>query len=263
MAETTQREKDLQAIAGFRLFDDTFMSAVFDGQIPETELLIRIVLGRDDINVIFSKAQYYITNIYGHEVRLDILAKDREGKSYHFEVQRSKAGASVRRARFTAALVDGRLLGKGQPYDELPDRYTIFITEADMFGEGIPSYHAENRIAELENRPLGDGGNIIYVNGQYRNLETPIGQLMHDYSCVESSEIINPLLRERVHYLKETERRSRKMCQIMENRINEEKIELAKKAIARGKLSLEEIAETLSLPLAFVQELARPKSAMA
>lgn len=65
MAETTQHEKDLQAIAGFRLFDDTFMSAVFDGQIPETELLIRIVLGRDDIDVISSKAQYYITNIYG------------------------------------------------------------------------------------------------------------------------------------------------------------------------------------------------------
>ena len=52
------------------------------------------------------------------------------------------------------------------------------------------------------------------------------------------------------------------MCQIMENRINEEKIELAKKAIARGKLSLEEIAETLSLPLAFVQELARPQTVM-
>ena len=109
---------------------------------------------------------------------------------------------------------------------------------------------------------IGDCGNIIYVNGQYRNLETPIGQLMHDFSCVDSSEIINPLLRDRVHYLKETEGGREKMCQIMENRINEEKIELAKKAIARGKLSLEEIAETLSLPLAFVQELARPKAAM-
>lgn len=263
MVEMTQHEKDLKAIAEFKLFDDTFMSAVFDGQIAETELLIRVVLGRDDIEVISSKAQYYITNIYGHEVRLDILAKDKEGKYYHFEVQRSKAGASVRRARFTAALVDGRLLGKGKPYDDMPDRYTIFITEADMFGRGIPSYHAENKITELENRPLGDGGNIIYVNGQYRNVETPIGQLMHDFSCVDASEIINPLLRERVHYLKETERGREEMCQIMENRINEEKIELAKKAIARGKLSLEEIAETLSLPLAFVQELARPKAVMA
>ena len=262
MSEIT-KEKSLKAITEFRLFDDTFMSAVFDGQIAETELLIRVVLGRDDIDVISSKAQYYITNIYGHEVRLDILAKDKTGKSYHFEVQRSKAGASVRRARFTAALVDGRLLAKGQSYDDMPDRYTIFITEVDMFDMGLPSYHAENKILELGDKPLGDGGHIIYVNGQYRNMDTPIGQLMHDFACVNSSEMINPLLRERVHYLKDTEGGREEMCQIMENRINEEKIELAKKAIARGDLSLEQIARTLSLPLAFVQELAHPNPAMA
>ena len=31
MVEVTLREKDLQAIADFRMFDDTFMSAVFEG----------------------------------------------------------------------------------------------------------------------------------------------------------------------------------------------------------------------------------------
>ena len=82
---------------------------------------------------------------------------------------------------------------------------------------------------------------------------------MHDFSCVKPADIINPLLRKRVHYLKETGGGREEMCQIMENRINEEKIELAKKAIANGKLSLEDIAETLSLPLAFVQELAKIK----
>ena len=43
----------------------------------------------------------------------------------------------------------------------------------------------------------------------------------------------------------------------MENRINEEKIELAKDAIRKGELSLEQIADVLKMPLAFVQELAR------
>lgn len=55
------------------------------------------------------------------------------------------------------------------------------------------------------------------------------------------------------------------MCEIMENlmetRIKEEKIELAKKAIALGELTLAQIAKTLQLPLAFVEELARPKIA--
>ena len=51
------------------------------------------------------------------------------------------------------------------------------------------------------------------------------------------------------------------MCQIMENRINEEKIELAKRAIASGQYSLEAIADIVALPLAFIQELARAKTA--
>ena len=51
------------------------------------------------------------------------------------------------------------------------------------------------------------------------------------------------------------------MCKIMENRVNEEKIELAKRAIASGKYSLEAIADIVGLPLAFVEELARAKTA--
>jgi len=53
------------------------------------------------------------------------------------------------------------------------------------------------------------------------------------------------------------------VCQIMENRINEEKIELAKEAIQKGNLTLEQIADVLKLPLAFVQELAKSTPAYA
>ena len=60
MSEAAQREKDLQTIAAFRMFDDTFMSAVFDGQIAETELLLRAVLEQHDIQVESSEAQFYI-----------------------------------------------------------------------------------------------------------------------------------------------------------------------------------------------------------
>ena len=184
-------------------------------KIAETESLLRVVLSKEDIHVESSEAQYYISNIYGHEAKLDILAKDQQGKAYNVEVQRVLSGASVQRARFNGAMVDVMLLKKGEPHQNLPDRYTIFITETDMFGEGLPAYHA----------------------------------------CT------NPLLKERVRYLKETEGGRNKMCQIMENRVNEEKIELAKQAIRRGKLSLADIAETIGLPLAFVEELARQKTA--
>ena len=99
------------------------------------------------------------------------------------------------------------------------------------------------------------------MNGEYRNTDTPIGRLMHDFFCTNADDMLDPLLRERVRYLKETEGGREHMCQIMENRITEEKIELAKKAIARGKHTLEDIAEDFELPLPIVRELARKQGA--
>ena len=48
-----------------------------------------------------------------------------------------------------------------------------------------------------------DGAHIIYVNGEYRNVEDPVGSLMHDFNCKEAKDIVNPLLAEEVRYLKE------------------------------------------------------------
>lgn len=259
MTESNQRREILEDIAKFKLFDDTFMSAVFDGQNAETQLLIRTILERDDITVVRSKAQHSISNTYGHEVRLDVFAFDKEGKAYHFEVQKGNKGADVRRARFTAALTDSTILPKGADYCLLPDRYTIFITDWDFFGIGSPMYHAENKVTEMNNAPLGDGGHIIYVNGKYRNLDTPIGRLMHDFSCANPSDMINSLLRERTRYLKESEGGKANMCEIMQNLIKKDRIDLAKEAIATGKLSLEDISETLGLPLDTVKELANTR----
>lgn len=263
MDDLTQHEKNLKSIEDFRMFDDTFMSAVFDGQTKETEFLIRVILERDDITVVDTKAQFFVSNPYGRGVRLDIFAKDNAGNAYHFEVERSKDRASVQRARFTGALVDGKLLRKGHPFEEIPDRYTIFITEEDLYGKGLPVYHAENTIKELDNQPLGDGSHIFFVNGAFRDDKTPIGKLMHDFACKKADEILNPILRERVRILKETEGGREAVCQIIENRINEEKIELAKEAIAKGELTLNQIADVLKLPLAFVEELAKSNMAYA
>ena len=95
----------------------------------------------------------------------------------------------------------------------------------------------------------------------YRNVETPIGQLMHDFFCANPDDMLNPLLRNRVSYLKETEGGREEVCKIVEDLITEEKIEMAKAAIAEGDLTLEQIAKTLRLPLPFVQELAKLKTA--
>ncbi len=168
---------DYDVLSQLRLFDDTFMSIAFHKQIKETKFLIDTITGMD-VTVVEATTQDFIPNLLKHEARLDIFAKDKDGRVYHFEVQRAVNDNLRRRARFTAALVDTKLLEKSEHYTSLPDRYTIFITETDFFGKGFPLYHVENRISELDNESFNDGGHIIYVNGAFRDITNPIGALM-------------------------------------------------------------------------------------
>ena len=112
---------------------------------------------------------------------------------------------------------------------------------------------------ELADAPLGDGSFIWYVNGANRDKSTRLGKLMHDFSCENPDDMLNPLLRDRVRYLKKGEGKE-SMCDIMENlmdkRSKNDRIECAGQLIALGKLSNEEISKALHLPLSTVQELA-------
>ncbi|MBQ3801874.1 MAG: hypothetical protein II837_16460 [Treponema sp.] len=52
-----RRKLLLSKIAKFRLFDDDFMSKVFEDDIEATEFLLRTILQRDDLEVTESKGQ--------------------------------------------------------------------------------------------------------------------------------------------------------------------------------------------------------------
>lgn len=67
-----------------------------------------------------------------------------------------------------AKKLDRTLLSKGNDFEDLVDTYVIFITEKDKFGMGIPLYHIERKIAEMDNALFGDGAHILYVNGEYK-----------------------------------------------------------------------------------------------
>ena len=96
--EQEDMQDKLQRIAKMRMFDDTLMNAVFDSRIVETQVLIQIILGRDDIRVISTKTQEEFINVYGRTVTLDIVARDADDKLYNIEVQRDKYKAPPQRA---------------------------------------------------------------------------------------------------------------------------------------------------------------------
>ncbi|MCI8747694.1 MAG: hypothetical protein HFH67_07485 [Lachnospiraceae bacterium] len=51
------KEEDLKLLAGLRLLDDDFMTVVFDRNTEAAGLVLNIIFGRDDIEVIEVVAQ--------------------------------------------------------------------------------------------------------------------------------------------------------------------------------------------------------------
>ena len=204
-----------QIIDNLTLFDDDLMSMVFDGNIPATELLLKIILRRDDIQVISVVGQKELENpiVGGRNIRLDILVKDQQGNIFNVEVQRSNKGADERRARFHSSMIDSRMLKAGQEFKELLESYVILITQKDYFGHGLPIYTVNRHLEEL-GEVFKDGSHIIYVNGSYRG-DDPLGKLMYDFGCKDAEDMYYSELAKSVKHFKEEGGRE-VMCEAVE-----------------------------------------------
>ena len=253
-----QRHKeDLQRLRGFRLLDDDFMTKFFDGNPESIELVLRIVLDKQDLKVIDVRTQVFVENLLNRSVRLDVLATDNTGKKYNIEVQRADKGAGKKRARYNSSMLDANVLKKGEEFDKLPETFVIFITENDVIGKGLPLYRIERCILETDEL-FDDGSHILYVNGAYRD-DTPLGKLMHDFSCTQPSDMNYGILAERARYFKESKEGVAIMCKAMEDMRNQTlkdgMIDVAKRMLADGTLSLEKIAEYAGLSIDEVKAL--------
>lgn len=225
-------EKYLEALKNFRMIDDTFMSKVFENNIPCTETVLRTILEKDDLIVQRVQSQYTIQNLQGRSVRLDIHATDRNGAEYDIEIQRDSGHAGQKRARHNLSMMDANALMPGDNVEKLPETYVIFITEKDVLGMGKQVYKIERTINKL---PVlfGDGSHILYINGSLRD-ESPIGQLMQDFFCKDPEDMHNKVLAERVNYLKNNREGVEKMCEIMENLMKELNEDFCNEAKAEG-----------------------------
>ncbi len=242
------------------------MSKVFEDKAC-AELLLRVILDKDDLTVLKVDSQIELKNLQGRSSRLDIYAVDSQGKQYDVEVQRDSDGALPRRARYNSSLMDANLLLKGQQLTELPETYVIFITEHDTFKAGKPIYTINRTISELTNAIFDDGSHIIYVNGEIRD-ETKLGKLMQDFFCTDPNNMHNNALSERVKRFKDFEE-GYNMCELIENYAKKYAKEYAKenaKEIAvnlwnGGLKNMQQIADATKLTLDEVKELLSDKTA--
>ena len=242
--------EDLQRLSALRLLDDDFMNKVFEDKAC-AEFLLQIILQRSDLKVVQVHVQHEMKNLQGRSARLDILAVDQENRVYNIEIQRDDRGASVKRARYNSSLIDVNITEPGEQYEneKLNETYVIFITEHDMLKGGRPIYCIERTVQET-GESFGDGTHILYVNAQMKD-DTALGHLMHDFACTSADEMHYQILADRVRYFKEDKEGVATMCKIMEDLKNEaakcNSIETARVLLAMGKLSYEEIAQSVRL----------------
>lgn len=275
--EENEQEKFLKVIEKFCLFDDDFMRKCFEESPECTELVLQIIMNKPDLQVTDMHHQYEIKNLQGHSIEMDVFAIDEEGRKYNIEVQRRNSGAKPKRARYYSSLIDANSLKKAEDFERLLESYVIFITENDVLGDGLPLYDVDRYMGQNRKRFV-DAEHIIYVNGRCID-DTPLGRLMHDFSCTRADDMYYKVLSDKVRYFKETQKGREKMCEIMEKiyadgekrgrregfRKGERKGEqkgfhkanksVAQRLLAEGSFSLEKISELCQLTLAEVQKL--------
>ena len=289
----------VEAVQKLRLIDDNFMRWAFADHPECVELMLQIIMDKPTLKVKHMKTEAEIKNLQGKSVIFDVRADDGE-KEYDIEVQRDDRGASPRRARYHSSLMDANALSEGSDVAELLEHYVVFITEHDVLGLGLPIYHIERMVTEAQGKLFGDGAHIVYVNGEIRD-GTPLGRLMQDFFATKFEEMHYGVLKQRVSEIKHDEKGVGKMCKIIEDLTTaaeargiakgealgeargiakgevlgiakgealviakgeaESKINLAKRMIAIGKLSYEEISVYTDLGTDVIMELADKKIA--
>lgn len=255
-------QQDLERLKSLRYMDDDFMTVCLADNFEGVELILRIVLGREDIKIKLVRTQEPLKNLQGRSAILDVHAVDSTKKEFDIEIQRKDAGAGAKRARHNSSLLDAHILKAGDDTEDIPDSYVIFITENDVMGKNQAIYHIQRYVEINEGKELfGDGSHIIYVNGKYRGNDE-VGRLMHDFSCTNPDDMNYEALAKRARYFKQDEKGVAAMCKIMEDMRNEKakevRIDNALRMIKDGELSLEKIALYSGLSVDEVKELATP-----
>ncbi|MBR4224092.1 MAG: PD-(D/E)XK nuclease family transposase [Oscillospiraceae bacterium] len=252
------REKILAKIPEFKLMDDTYMSAFFNGRRDLIEFVLRIIMNDDKLVVTNDKTQKVLKNLQGRSLILDVDAIF-DNKEVDIEVQQENKGAKPKRARFHSSMMDANALLPDQDFDKLPETYVIFITSRDYWGKGLPVYTADRRIKELDMMPFGDEQHIIYVNGENAS-DTPLGKLMHDFKCSQPKDMYYKNLADRANHLKNSEGGREEMCKIMDeisaDRERQRAVRIAINLINRGKDTAQEIADLTGLTVEEIEQLA-------
>ena len=145
------------------LFDDALFGEVAR-HIPAMEELVSICL-KKNIKLVEIVSQRSFRNLLGRSVVLDLYCKDERGKIFHVEIQRSNDTDFQKRMRYNRALIDTECHHKGADYRELPEIYSLLISEFDVLKKGEMLYYID-RIERNSKEIQNNGIHEIYINAK-------------------------------------------------------------------------------------------------
>jgi predicted transposase/invertase (TIGR01784 family) len=201
-------------------------------------------------------------------IRLDVYAKDADGlKVYNIEMQASDTKELPERARYYQGVIDVDQLKSGEKYKALKTSFVIFICVDDIFESGLPKYTFENLCQENPKVKLNDRAyKYFFISKNYDKL------LNEDQKAflrmVTENKASNKFTGKMLELLNNAKRNAQWRKQFMDlerektyafDRGMEQKaIETAKKLLADGKYTAEEISALLQIP---VESFAQPAPA--
>ena len=147
---------------------------------PEAcRLVLEIILGRKISKVNVRTEHSIFLNSDARCIRLDVHATDEFNMNYNLEAQNSDYKKDIaRRSRYYQAEMDVAALKPGEPFENLPDSFVIFICTFDPFGRGRYCY-TFREVCEEDGQPLGDGTVKIFLSTKGQNAGEVPKELVH------------------------------------------------------------------------------------
>lgn len=194
--------EELELIKKLTLMDDLYMSKYFEGNKEGIQLILRLILDKEDLVVVDVQIQTQLINFVYHSTRFDVLAKDMYGRKYDIEFQVASFPELAKRSRYYGSEMDHTMLEKGKEYTKLEESYVIFICAGDVFEKGKPMHHFTMK--DDEGMELNDGRHAIMINA-YHPGDWRLKDLMNDLTCADPEKMRYDILKKRAQFLKEKE----------------------------------------------------------
>ena len=230
------------------LMDDQFFHKVAED--PEVcEELLQIILKKPDLKVMESQPQRYLRNMGARSVILDVLCTDESGAMFNIEVQKHdnhagnlRAEEYQKRVRCNLANMDTVFTEKGITFRNLPDIYSVFISEHDPFEQNCTTYHIHREISET-GRLVDNGVHEIYVNAE-ANDGSIHAELMQYFVNSTGYHPLFKKLSQKVQYFKESNKGVTVMGNVFDEYAEEKLLETAANML-KANFSIDTISKVM------------------